>query len=235
MNAAARSFKPAKAGAASRTHLDSDAPHPSVSAENPATDPHGPEDATACARYVQNWVNSVPHSAGYVGILQFQIKPLELPKFNGQQESYLRWRQRFMRLVDDGLMSTEDYKMARLREALDGGKAEELVSGILDGPGANSAELNVLDQWFGGDNRELERQRQELISSPRISREDDTTALQRLAVKLRNALLNLKMANVAPGRELYIAVSKKLQRCCPDSWIGMMTIAVTRRCCLPGC
>ena len=109
MNAAARSFKPAKAGAASRTHLDSNAPHRSVSAQNPATHPHGPEDPTASARYVQNWVNSVPHSAGYVGIPQFQIKPLELPKFNGQQESYLRWRQRFMRLVDDDLMSTEDY------------------------------------------------------------------------------------------------------------------------------
>eukprot|EP00117_Sycon_ciliatum_P034581 scpid8721/ scgid26367/ len=212
MNAAARSFKPAKAGAASRTHLDSDAPHRSVSAQNPATRPHGPEDPTASARYVQNWVNSVPHSAGYVGIPQFQIKPLELPKFNGQQESYLRWRQRFMRLVDDDLMSTEDYKMARLREALDGGKAEELVSGILDGPGAYSAVLKELDQWFGGDNRELERQQQELLASPRISREDDTTALQRLAVKLRNVLLNLKTANVVPGRELYIAVSQKLPR-----------------------
>ena len=33
-------------------------------------------------------------------------------------------------------MVSEDYKMARLREALEGSKAEELISEVLDGPGA---------------------------------------------------------------------------------------------------
>ena len=48
-------------------------------------------------------------------------------------------RQWFLRLIDDDVMASEDYKykLARLREALEGGTAEELISDIHDGPGRN--------------------------------------------------------------------------------------------------
>ena len=165
----------------------------------------------ASARRVQDWVDrvQVPVPAG---INQHQVKPLELPRFDGMQRSYVRWRQRFMRLVDDDYSVSEDYKMARLREALDGGKAEELICEVLDGPGAYRAALEELEAWYGSSERELERQQTELMSLPRIVMEKDTESLQKLAVKLRNVILNMSTAGMQPGRELYIAVTQKLPR-----------------------
>ena len=161
------------------------------------------------AAEVQTWVNSVPP---YPGIQQHHIRPLDLPKFNGEQKSYIRWRQKFLRLVDDDNMTSEDYKLARLREALEGGTAEELITDFLDGPGAYRMALQELDAWYGSDDRELERQQRELTALPRITAERDTEKLQQLAVKLRNVLLNFRTANLVPGRDLYLSITQKMPR-----------------------
>ena len=185
-------------------------PGPSVAQalkfETPAVSAH-PQSASR----VQDWIDHVQVPA-QAGINQHQIKPLELPKFDGLQKSYVRWRQRFMRLVDDDLMVSEDYKMARLREALDGGKAEELISEVLDGPGAYRSALEELEAWYGSSDRELERQQKELMNLPRVVMEKDTESLQRLAVKLRNVIVNMRTAGMQPGRELYISITQKLPR-----------------------
>ena len=59
---------------------------------------------------------------------------------------------------------------------------------------------------------ELERRQQELLALPKVRVERETEKLQHLAVNLRNILLNMAMANLTPGRDLYIAVTQKLPR-----------------------
>ena len=173
------------------------------------------DTARGKADRVSSWVQGV-QSAPFSGISQHQIQPLELPKFDGSQKNYIRWRQKFLRLVDDDHMVSEDYKMARLREALEGGTADDLIADLLDGPGAYSAALKELDEWYGSNDRELERQQQELLALPRITSERDSDKLQQLAVRLRNVLLNMSTASLTPGRDLYIAITQKLPR-------GMLT------------
>ena len=82
-----------------RHKTSSQRPGPSVARalkfETPAVSAH-PQSASR----VQDWIDHVQVPA-QAGINQHQIKPLELPKFDGLQKNYVRWRQRFMRLVDD--------------------------------------------------------------------------------------------------------------------------------------
>ena len=59
------------------------------------------------------------------------------------------------------------------------------------------------------------------MALPRISLERDTERLQQLAVKLRNVLLNMKTANIVPGRGLHIVITQKLPR-------GMLTKFIDR-------
>ncbi|XP_065177011.1 uncharacterized protein LOC135806713 [Sycon ciliatum] len=160
---------------------------------------------------VQKWADGIP-DGWRQGIRQAQIKPLELPKFNGEESSYMKWQQRFLRLVDEDPYVSDHYKMARLREAVAGGAAEDLIADLLDGEGAYQSAMAELDAWYGGSQRELERQQKELYALPRIQHDKDTTALQTLAIKLRNVLLNMQAGHIMPGREMYVTVTQKLPR-----------------------
>ena len=72
------------------------------------------------AAEVENWLDSVPPFYPPPAVGQHHIKPLDLPKFSGEQRAYVRWRQRFLRLIDDDRTTSEEYKLARLREAMEG-------------------------------------------------------------------------------------------------------------------
>ena len=137
------------------------------------------------------------------------VKPLELPRFSGRTEEYPRWRQHFRRLVDDDPATTEVYKLAQLRECLMGGGAEEIVDGILDGPGAYAAVLTELDAWYGGDDRILERQEREILQWPKLKEPNEIASF---ALKLRTMLVNMGVCNVHPGRELYLTITQKFPK-----------------------
>ena len=77
------------------------------------------------------------------------LKPLELPKFSGKDKDFGRWRQRFKQLAEEDTYMSDDHKFARLREALAGGQAEDLVADIVHGPGAYKSALQELDAWHG--------------------------------------------------------------------------------------
>ena len=144
-----------------------------------------------------------------------QIKAMDLPKFSGNDNDYLQWRQRFvqtLQLEAGSVLMSDEYKMNRLREALDGGKAASLVAGILDGPGAYEAAWTELESWYGGDDRHLEKQIQEIIVCPKISSERDVDALHRYVVKLRHTLANMKVCGSQPGRELYVMATEKVPK-----------------------
>ena len=182
--------------------------------DTPATLPlrEGEVEDPAVER-IEQWKREVPR-AGTTWSWEKQhfLRPLELPKFNGDQRDYTKWKQRFLRLVDDDSFTSDDHKLARLREALSGGSAEELVEGVLDGPGAYQAVLAELEEWFGGSNRELEHQRREVLALPRVTNEKDTASLQKLAVKLRNLVLNLRTCGMIGSKDLYLSVTQKLPR-----------------------
>ena len=137
------------------------------------------------------------------------VKPLELPKFSGKAEEYARWRQHFKRLVDDDTTTSELYKLAQLRDCCMGGRAEDIVEGILDGPGSYRAALTALDLWYGGQDRTLERQEKEILQWPKMR---DTETIATFALKLRTMLVNLSACDLEPGRELYLSVTQKLPR-----------------------
>ena len=138
------------------------------------------------------------------------LKPLELPKFNGSEKNYVAWRQKFMNLVDADIHTTIFYKMARLREAVAGGTAEELIADIMDGPGAYQAAMAEIEAWYGGEDRQLERHEKEILSWPKISNEKDTEKLKKFALKLRSVLVNMRSCNIQPGRELYLSATQKI-------------------------
>ena len=71
---------------------------------------------------VRGWVGSVPSFPA--GIHLHHIKPLQLPKFNGEQRAYIPWQQRFLGLADDDTTVSQDYKMERLRENPVGGRVD---------------------------------------------------------------------------------------------------------------
>ena len=148
--------------------------------------------------------------AGYLSYMN--VKPLEIPKFNGKQRNYLQWRQCFQQVTNMDTRTTENYKLAQLRAALAGGEAEELVAGVIDGPGAYAAVLAELESWYGGPMEEVAYLEQELMAWPKISSERDWEALKVFALKLRNTLINLHVCNIRPGRELYLTATQKVPR-----------------------
>ena len=98
------------------------------------------------------------------------LKQMDLPKFDGTQDAFFRWKQRFKRLVDEDPFVNDDYKLTRLKEAVVGGSAEDLIAGIIDGPGAYSAAWNELDLWYGGEHRFLQRQERDVMNLPPADR-----------------------------------------------------------------
>ena len=107
---------------------------------------------------------------------------------------------------------SEDHKLARLREAVMEGDAEDLIAERVDGPGAYKAALQELDSWYGGTMREVDRYEKELMAAPRITNEHDVDALKNFAIKLRNTLINLDTCGIVPGRELYLELTQKVQK-----------------------
>jgi len=159
---------------------------------------------------VQSWLHNVPREPPRFP--QQQLKPLELPKFDGEARSYARWRQTFKRLVDEDPYMSEDLKLARLKEALRGSKAEDIVGEMFDGEGAYLAAWSELERWYGGTDRHLAMQEQEILGHPRLSNDRDTDGIRKFAMKLRNVLVNLDLCQVTPGRELFLSAIEKLPR-----------------------
>ena len=159
-----------------------------------------------------DWVQS-QQSQHPMGIsAMYQVKQLEVPQFSGAEKDYTYWRRRFTNLIHEDPYVSESYKLERLRHALAGSTAEDLVSGILDGPGAYEEALRELDVWYGGNDRELERQEREVLAWPKVSQEKDTEGLKAFALRLRTMLVNMRVCGIQPGRELYVAATQKIPR-----------------------
>ena len=151
------------------------------------------------------------HTAKYTHPAVIKLKPIEVPKFSGENTEYFQWKQRFMRLVEQD-SSPDLRKLTRLREALEGGAAHQIASGIMDGPGAYQAIWAELDLWYGGEHRFLEQQEREIMSFTPITSDQDVHRLQQFTLLLRNLLLNTSMAGIQTGRELYLCATQKIPR-----------------------
>ena len=148
---------------------------------NPAAEPYFPR--TRATDPAVDWADGA--AMFQMGVCR-SLKPLDLPKFDAKMLSYVKWRQRFLRLVHENPLLSENYKLAHLREALADGAAEDLIADVLDGPDAYSAIMEELDRWYGGTDRSLEQQERELMSWPQINTERELDELKTLAVKLRS-------------------------------------------------
>ena len=126
---------------------------------------------------VENWILGTQDQPGFGVNPLFHVKPMELPKFSGKENEYVRWRQCFRRIVDEGQGVTDAYKVARLKEAVEGGRAQDIIDGVLDGPGSYLIAWRELETWFGGDAHYLEQQEHAVMTHPRISNDRDTEAL----------------------------------------------------------
>ena len=159
---------------------------------------------------VSRWAAGVRPPGGISAL--HHLKPLECPKFTGKASEFVKWKQSFTRLVDEDPYVSQEFKLARLKEALQGGSAEDIVGEMFDGPGAYTAAWVELERWYGGSDRHLAIQEQELLNHAKIQNERDTDMLRKFAVKLRNVLMNLELSGAAPGRELFLLVVGKLPR-----------------------
>ena len=83
---------------------------------------------------VHDWLVSMQRPHGISAL--HHLKPLELAKFSRNAQQFVRWSQSFKRLVDEDRYVSDDYKLARLKEALQGSSAEDIVAQMFDGPGA---------------------------------------------------------------------------------------------------
>ena len=138
------------------------------------------------------------------------VKPLELPNFNGKNSEYLRWWHRFRSLIHEDNTLSDYHKLARLRECLSGGSADELVRDIMEGPGAYEAALSELATWYGGEEQQIEQHEKEILTWPKIQSDKDSEKLKKFALKLRSVLVNMQSCNISPGRELYLAATQKI-------------------------
>ena len=138
------------------------------------------------------------------------LRPLELPKFSGKGKDYVRWKQRFLQCIDPRY--PEEYALARLREAVEGGTAEPLIADLLDGRGTYQVAMQELDSWFGGSDRHFDQQVRELMNYPRLTNDRDVEALQKYAVKLRSTIANLRACGSMPGTELCIIATEKIPK-----------------------
>ena len=120
------------------------------------------------------------HTANYTHPTVIKLKPIEVPKFSGENTEYFQWKQRFMRLVKQD-SSPDLVKLTRLREALEGGTAHQIASGIMDGPGAYQAifSLAELDLWYGGEHRFLEQQERESLVRTAGAKVENVYGLER--------------------------------------------------------
>ena len=98
---------------------------------------------------VENWILDAQGQPGFGINPLFHVKPMKLPKFSGKDNEYVRWRQRFRRIIDEGQGVTDAYKLARLKEAVEGGRAQDIIDGVLDGPGAYQIAWREQETWFG--------------------------------------------------------------------------------------
>jgi len=138
------------------------------------------------------------------------LKPIELPRFNGKAQEYSRWRSRFKQYIHPSW--PEEYKLVRLREAVQGGSANDLIADLLDGPGAYLAAWTELESWFGGTDRQLEQQIKDIMTQARIVSERDLDGIQKFAIKLRSTLSNIRSCGDQPSRELCIIATEKIPR-----------------------
>ena len=113
-------------------------------------------------------------------------------------------------LVDNDNTLPDHFKLARLRECVHRGSAEELIMDILDGPESHQAAIQELDLWYGGTSRLVEQQEKEVLPWPKIGSERDGDKLKIFALKLRSVLVNLKSCGMQPGKELYLAATQKV-------------------------
>jgi len=140
------------------------------------------------------------------------LQPLKVPRFGGLEKDYLQWRQRFLRTVDCNPWTSDDHKLDRLRESTEGGKAESLVAGVIDGPGAYQEAWQQLEAWYGGQDRHLEKQIRSVMDQRKITSETDYGALQEYAVRLQNTLSSLKICGTQPGTELYLLATERVPK-----------------------
>ena len=136
------------------------------------------------------------------------FKPMELPKFTGKACDYVRWRQRFLQVVDSSL--PEEYRLVRLREAVNDGEAASLIADLLGSPGAYQAACLELESWFGSSDREMEQQVRDLMQYQRITSERDLEGLRQYAIKIRSLVANLHMCETQPGPEICIIATEKI-------------------------
>ena len=166
-------------------------------------------------QYVPKTSSTVPpqnyqfaHS-GYMPQQPF-VKPLKLPTFSGKAHDYHRWRNSFLQYMDPRL--PDEYKMARLREAIEHSTAKDLVVDLLAGPGTYSVAWSELESWFGGADRHLEQQIREVMTQARIANERDLVGLQKYAVKLRSTIANIRTSGSTPSQELCIIATEKIPK-----------------------
>ena len=186
-------------------------PRPSETLRSaPAPPPAMPATATSPAtRQIAGEACMHTHTAKYTHPTVIKLKPIEVPKFSGENTEYFQWKQRFMCLVEQD-SSPDLVKLTRFREALEGGTAHQIASGIMDGPGAYQAIWAELDLWYGGEHRFLEQQEREIMSFTPITSDQDVHRLQQFTLLLRNLLLNTSMAGIQTGRELYLCATQKI-------------------------
>ena len=140
------------------------------------------------------------------------VKPMELPKFTGKACDYVRWRQRLLQVVDSNL--PEEYRLVRLREAVNDREAASLIADSLDGPGAYQAAWLELESWFGGSDRQVEQQVRDLMQYQRVTSELDLEGLWQYAIKIRSLVANLHMFGTQPGPEICIIATEKIPTRC---------------------
>lgn len=141
---------------------------------------------------------------------QGMAKP-HMPKFYGDREKYPDWRAQYDIFVHQRNLPIH-FKMLVLKEAL-GGRAERTVARL--GFSDNQYELAIakLDQKYGGERRQLQRQIESIITLPNI-KEDNLTELEDISDRLCDIVAKLmdngQTQELTGASSLYTLVLQKM-------------------------
>ncbi|XP_070576194.1 uncharacterized protein [Ptychodera flava] len=145
-------------------------------------------------KYDTPHIDTSKESSEYVHKFFQGIAKPSLPRFSGEKEQYQDWREQFEIFINQAQVPVR-FKMVMLKSSLSG-RALQLVSRLGYNDHQYQMALTKLDQRYGGEKRQFQRQLDALIAQSTL-KEDDLKGLEDVA----NRLCDLVAKLADSGRE----------------------------------
>ena len=145
-----------------------------------------------------------------------QLKPVQIPVFNGEKKNYQSWRASFLTCIDSA-PATAEYKLMQLRQYVSV-EALKVIDSFGHSAATYQAAKDRLDRKYGGKRRQIALYHEELEEFPQI-RHGHAKDIEEFADLLDIAMINLQEAG--QHHELGVgSLYAKLQHKIPEAMLA---------------